>query len=745
MDENELKRDLERLAARGEPRGAGSVFHAARTRASISVVRRFAPAVAIAAAVTLVGGAAAAIVANRDDGPKQLASHPVDTTPTSVPGTTEPPAPEVSIPARLIAASRLVPFANCGTFTTYMRTKGLEVVSPYGLPGTGGAMYGERAMLAAPAAGQAAGAAEDSSSKASAPAAAQTAGTDYSETNVQEAGIDEPDLVKTDGKRIYAIANGRLFVVDAASPRILGSMEVGNAQEMFLVGGRAVVFSGAGGVYAGRGGPAVDMAMPYQATSRVLVVDVSDPAAMKEVSHLDVEGAYVSARLVSGVARIVFTSAPTRMQFSYPTDGTPEAQQASLAKNRDLVANAKFDDWVAHYTVTDSAGRPSAPKPLVACDSAYHPPAFSGFGQLSVMSLDPKNPGAAKTSSVAADGQTVYASATRLYVGTAQWGEVKPMPADSGGAPQIAPPSQPKTLVHVFDIADPTQARYVESGSVRGTVLNQFSFSEFDGRLRVATTDGDQSYVTVLADQGGKLLAQVGQVGGLGKGERIYAVRFIGPLGYVVTFRQVDPLYVLDLRDPAKPRVTGELKILGYSAYLHPAGDGRLIGIGQDASEEGRRLGTQVSLFDVSNPAAPKLLQKRAFGQGGSQAEYDHHAFLWWAPRNLAVIPLQEYSVDKQNGAYSQGFMGAVGMTVTPGGINEVGRVTHANDMITRSLVIGNRLFTFSYTGLKASDLGSFQEQAFVSFGSPSSGSGSSGSSSGSTEPQSSPPAEPAR
>ena len=129
---------------------------------------------------------------------------------------------------------------------------------------------------------------------------------------------------------------------------------------------------------------------------------------------------------------------------------------------------------------------------------------------------------------------------------------------------------------------------------------------------------------------------------GLGKGERIYAVRFLGDAGYVVTFRQVDPLYTLDLSRPGTPRVVGELKIPGYSAYLHPVGEDLLIGVGQDATAEGRQLGTQVSLFDVSNLASPaRLDQRKLAAAGSSEAEWDHHAFLWWAPAKLAVIPLR--------------------------------------------------------------------------------------------------------
>ncbi len=163
---------------------------------------------------------------------------------------------------------------------------------------------------------------------------------------------------------------------------------------------------------------------------------------------------------------------------------------------------------------------------------------------------------------------------------------------------------------------------------------------------------------------------QLGQVGGLGKGEQIHAVRFLGDTGYVVTFRQVDPLYTLDLSDPAKPRAVGELKIRGYSAYLHPLEPGLLLGVGQDASERGATLGTQVSLFDVSDPARPsRLHQWTVPGGSSSEAEWDHHAFLWWAPSKLAVLPVESWQ-------RRASFAGAVGLSVDrSGGIAEAGRV----------------------------------------------------------------------
>jgi hypothetical protein len=183
-------------------------------------------------------------------------------------------------------------------------------------------------------------------------------------------------------------------------------------------------------------------------------------------------------------------------------------------------------------------------------------------------------------------------------------------------------PEDARTQIHRYDARGTSATTYRATGDVPGFVLNQYSMSEHQDRLRVATTreplwfpDGSatesESRVTVLAEAAGRLTT-VGGVGGLGKGERIYAVRFLGDRGYVVTFRQTDPLYTLDLSDPTAPRVRGELKILGYSAYLHPVGEDRLLGVGQDATERGQTTGAQLSLFDVSDAARPRRIAQAA-------------------------------------------------------------------------------------------------------------------------------------
>jgi hypothetical protein len=246
--------------------------------------------------------------------------------------------------------------------------------------------------------------------------------------------------------------------------------------------------------------------------------------------------------------------------------------------------------------------------------------------------------------------------------------------------------------------------------------------------------------VTVLANQGG-LLVPVGQVSGLGSGQQIYSVRFVDNTGYVVTFRQVDPLYTIDLSSPTAPKVAGQLELQGYSAYLHPVGKGLLLGIGQDVgSANNEPAGSQLELFDVSNASAPRLVARTTLGNGSSsEVSYDHHAFLFWPPTDLAVLPVQIYSVQggptPQSGSAqgsttssNPGFVGAIGFHIDKSGINEVGRITHDAvngypPAIRRSIVIGNRVLTVSDGGVMASSLDTLARQAFVAFPQPQPGS----------------------
>jgi uncharacterized secreted protein with C-terminal beta-propeller domain len=291
------------------------------------------------------------------------------------------------------------------------------------------------------------------------------------------------------------------------------------------------------------------------------------------------------------------------------------------------------------------------------------------------------------------------------------------------------------TYVHKFSLASEEKAQYIASGEVRGRVRSQWSLSEWEGDLRLATTDQtswdsatSENFVSVLRQTGDELL-EIGQVGGLGKGEEIQGVRFIAGVGYVVTFRQTDPLYTIDLHDPTKPVAIGELKIPGYSAYLHPVGEDLLLGVGFDGTEEGTLLGLQLSLFDVSDLKAPKRIHTAALGEafGWSEAIFDHKAFLYWGKSKLALLPIESYSWDEVN-MVDNSFSGALGYTVdAQAGILPVGEITHAvaqpnpdeyywTPPIRRSMVIEDRVLTLSDNGLKASNLGDLSEAAWIEF-----------------------------
>jgi uncharacterized secreted protein with C-terminal beta-propeller domain len=614
--------------------------------------------------------------------------------------------------ARSAKASRLRAFDSCGQLLGYVKPRVLKEVGSYGIG------------LPTPVSSEAA--------RASAPATAPVAGVDYSTTNVQEEGVDEPDLVKTNGSHLFVVRADRLFAVDVrgSRPRLEGSLklEQGWSHELLLHGDRLLVLSRGSGpipVDVGIGGGATrGMIAPYATQTVLTEVSVGDPSAMAVVRSLTLDADYVSARLVGASARVVTVSSLSpKLPFVTPDQQTPESIAAAQARNRALVSASRIGSWLPRLAVKGRKGETLLRRPLVECRSVRRPALYSGTGLLSVLTLDLKK-GLAPIDSdaIVADGRTVYASPESLYVATQRWFAE---PTAAGGDPPRL-----STAVHKFDISDPVRTTYRGSGTVSGYLFSQWAMSEHDGVLRVASTEEptwwnpgpqqeSESFVTTLRDAGGGALAQAGRVGGLGKGERVYAVRFIGDKGYVVTFRQVDPLYTLDLSDPAKPSVLGELKIQGYSAYLHPLGEDLLLGIGQDADESGRVRGTQLSVFDVSDLRRPSRLHQWALGPSWSEAESDHHAFLWWPRERLAVLPVTAY--DPKLGP---SFSGAVGFRIGRAtGIKEAVRVAHPSMgagvgvlPVRRSLVVGDALYTVSDAGVQATGLRTFGDQGWVAF-----------------------------
>ncbi len=628
------------------------------------------------------------------------------------------PAAEAHPSATTGKGARLKSFGSCPKLLTYAKQHALPLVGSWGL---GGVRVG---IATSPAIG---------APEADAAKSSGVAGVDYSTTNVQEDGVDEPDVVKSNGEFLFVVRGDQVFAVDVrgAGPKLAGSLRlpVGSGYELLLHGDRLLVLSHGGFV----GGPAVDgppvaestRIAPYPvAQSSLIEVDVRNPSSLRIVRSVVLDADYVTARLVGSVVRVVTASSmPQPLPFVTPEGSTSTAAAAALARNRAVVRTSRIANWLPSYALKGRRGETLARRSLVNCKDVRRPAVYSGLGLMTVLTIDlAKGLALVDSSSVLADGRTVYGSQESLYVATQRWFAV-PVSAASADPPKLT------TTIHKFDVSDPKATHYRGSGSVPGYLMNQWSLSEYKGVLRVASTEeptwwnpgpGEKSasLVTTLREEGGSLV-KVGQVGGLGEGERVYAVRFMGDTGYVVTFRQVDPLYTIDLSTPATPKVLGELKILGYSAYLHPVGDGLLLGIGRDVSAEGRVLGMQLSLFDVSDLRRPVRIQAHALGSSWSEAESDHHAFLWWAPSRLAVLPVQAYA-DKP-------FFGAVGFRIGRSGIDEVGRVTHADKPeaaakifggtpISRSLVVRDSLYTVSDKGVEANSLASFANRGWVAF-----------------------------
>ncbi|XVS62830.1 beta-propeller domain-containing protein [Actinosynnema sp. CA-299493] len=594
----------------------------------------------------------------------------------------------------------LVAFDTCDTALAGLR----EAIAPHvGVYGVGG--HGFRTK------------AGDVAMEADAPVVSaqrdSAAVPEHSKTNAHEAGVDEPDLVKTDGKRVVTVADGKLRVLDVATRRLTGTLDVpaGHSTQLLLHEDRALLI-GAGQGTAGRGFVVDGPAEVYAEDSSVTLVDLS--GAPRVLGSLTVDGRYVDARQVGGVVRVVVHSGP-RLPWVYPDGVRGEAE--ALIANRELAATAPIESWLPRYALSEVDGSRSEGT-LVACDRVSHPVEHSATSMLSVLTFDfPGELGGGDAVTIMADGDTVYGTGTSLYV--ADDHHLRPMT-------RFAPTGPTTTAIHQFDVSQPGPPKHVASGRVAGTLLNQYSLSEHQGHLRVATTSGDapgvpeqapatQSAVTVLK-RDGATLGQVGVVDGLGVGERIYSVRFAGPVGYVVTFRQVDPLYTLDLSDPAKPRKVGELKITGYSAYLHPAGDGKLIGVGQEATERGRTTGTQVSLFDVSDPAAPAKVAGHHLPGASSEVEFDPHAFLYWPARDLVVLPV----TGSGTGDPTAGSSGLLVLRLGDGAFSALGTVRHEQSAydpgIRRALVIGDDLWTVSAVGVGVDRIDGLARQAWVPF-----------------------------
>lgn len=567
--------------------------------------------------------------------------------------------------------------------------------------------------------------------------------TDYSTTNVQEAGVDELDLVKTDWRHLFIASDRALQIVKSwpiADTAHVGRLTFrGWLSGLFLVDDVAVVFEQDWSDADGR------------AHTKVHFVDVSDPTDPTIDRTVRYDGWLTDARLVEGDVYAVLNQ---WMDIPYEiweigwddTLGLPEIdwdapeyeREAAKAQMRQLIA-PRVAAAVADLSASDllpswDDGLGGGSTPLLGCSDIYAPGSATHLSMMSVVRLDPAD-GSTGSTGLLGDGWNIYASTNNLYVAQSSWWW---WGFEEEGVSHI----------HQFSLHGDGDPIYEGSGSVEGWLYDQFAMSEHNGYLRVVSTDfrwwgmeteaeAPANHVSVLQNQSGSLV-RVGHVGGIAPNEQIRAARLMGDKGYMVTFETTDPLFTLDLSDPVAPRVVGELHMPGFSAYLHPVGADHLLAVGMDGLDDGTLTGLAITMFDVSDFANPEIESQLALnpptGNGWSwswsEAMWDHHAFTYH--RDVLTIPAFFEQYDPATERWD-GFSGTVSFDARAGhDIAEIGRVDH-HDLVSqsqciydiwydwdwdacawgsywyakvrRSVVIEDNLFTISDYGVKVTDL----------------------------------------
>ena len=503
----------------------------------------------------------------------------------------------------------------------------------------------------------------------------RAAPTDYTTTNNQVAGVDEADFVKNDGTRIFVLSGERLHAVKswpADQTQVLGTLKIeGWPQEMFLDGAdKAVVFSSIYQWYPlsntmGVACDAMYCGYYYANTVKVTVVDVSDMANMHVLSESYLPGQYNSARKVGSSVRLVLSD-----NFNFPAgfkwspDWVPglwedkqklhDAYDQIIADNEKLIRAQTLAEWVPAAKVKTNGTTLVVPH---QCSKFSRVNAPTRLGTVSVVTVNLQNNNIDRTSVLAEPGE-IYASTNNLYVATRHWWWWP------------APGQKDTTYVHKFDISSPNEALYVASGTVDGHIVDQFSMDESaGGQFRVVTTINQRvpdlqnptnwwgtmetwNRLTVLNEHNGFL--DVGaQSEDLAKGERVMSSRIIGDKAFVVTYRQVDPLFTFDLSDPTKVVKKGELKIPGFSTYMHPLDANHLLTIGTYIPEpvngqpqDWSLRALQLAIFDVSDLSNPVQTHVQLVGtaSGWSEAQYEHKAFNYFPARKLLAIPFADWN-----------------------------------------------------------------------------------------------------
>ncbi|MBN1280992.1 MAG: beta-propeller domain-containing protein [Candidatus Thermoplasmatota archaeon] len=570
----------------------------------------------------------------------------------------------------------------------------------------------------------------------------------YSTTNVQVIGVDEPDIVKTDGTYLYVLANQTIYILKAYpvfDATILATISVQNVyiSDLFIRGDRLVLFGeeyesydpekGDVGIYGNYwwGGSSQTVIRVYDIT------DKTTPVLSKEVK---IDGSYFDARLIDEYVYLVAT------EYTYNIYRMIDEQNYTLE-----IPTIRIDNDTQN----------------ISADKIYYvdvPELSDTMSHVLSINLDTNE--VDEKSFMLGSSQTMYVSRDNIYLASAHY-PVYALYMTQQGVPSTG--IDETTILHKISI-NSGDITYIAQGEVPGHILNQFSMDEHNGFFRIATTVGNNwgegsqtsNNVYILdAD-----LKQISQIENIAPGESIYAARFLGDRAYLVTFVQVDPLFTLDLSDPYNPRILGELKIPGYSEYLHPYDETHIIGVGKevDPSIDADKihtthavyytaiLGVKLALFDVSDIEHPVEVAKVVIGDRGTDSPvlYDHKAFLFDREKELLVIPISLYEIPQATidtinesniieipqdwGQFT--FQGAYVYHLSlENGFDYHGRITHqtpeqvqqqgqdyywywgsSDTDITRSLYIGDNLYTISNAMVKINALTDLSELTSISF-----------------------------
>ncbi len=495
---------------------------------------------------------------------------------------------------------------------------------------------------------------------------------DHSDTNTQEVGVDEHDIVETDGDYLYVLAGQELVIADAWQPSEMGVVSRveldGQPVGEYLRNDRLTVISTSfdGYIEPWQGGVA-DLWMPdYQGMSPkviVTVLDVADRAAPKIVQKTELDGSFVDSRAVNDSAYVITSDSFGLSEPQLHCDDIQDAVPGPARPTDDLLFVPPFASQCVYETREEylqrvagnvlELGLPNyasfgandrvGETGFISEPTEIYKPLSKEYWNLisvSVFDMAGDEPGAASSTSVPTTySTTVYGSTDSLYLTNPDWG--------SGWGGQEA------TSILKFDmIVEDARVDLTAVGQVPGRVLNSFSMDEYDSAdgneyLRIATSNGwgaDTENRVFVLQQTGEDLQTVGQTERLAPGEQIYSVRYVGDIAYVVTFRQVDPLFAIDMSVPTDPQVKGDLHIPGFSNYLQPLRDDFLIGLGRNADPNtGRVQELQVSLFNVADLSAPQLADRFSFdvpGWAWSEAFSDHHAISYFPEYQVLTIPI---------------------------------------------------------------------------------------------------------